>query len=59
MITTKVSDDGHFIVIDGGLHIDRSVFDALAAWAEPKGLPVQDAIQLAIIFFTEAKRNEN
>jgi hypothetical protein len=57
-LTTKVSESGHFIVIDG-LHIDRSVFDALAAWAEPKGLPVQDAIQLAIIFFTDAKRNEN
>lgn len=44
---------GRFAVING-LHLDRSVVEALAAWAESRGLSIQDAIQIALCYFNDA-----
>jgi len=46
MATTRVSDCGRFVVIER-LHLDRRIFDGLRTWASPRGLPLQDALQLA------------
>lgn len=43
---------GRFLVLYA-LHVDRDTLDALLRWAEPRGLSAQDAIQLAILHFTE------
>jgi len=48
----KLSPCGRFLVLDG-LHIDREVLGALARWSDRRGLRIQDAVQLAILFFTE------
>lgn len=43
-----------FVVVDG-LHVDRTVFAVLEAWAAERGVSVQDAIQLAICFFNDLR----
>ncbi|MBK6514340.1 MAG: hypothetical protein IPG04_09530 [Polyangiaceae bacterium] len=48
----KLSACGRFVVLDD-LHIDREVFSALRRWSERRGLRAQDAVQLAIVAFTE------
>jgi hypothetical protein len=44
---------GRFFVLDP-LHVGREVLSTLAAWATERHLSVQDAVQLAIVAFTEA-----
>lgn len=48
----KLSPCGRFVVLDG-LHLDRDVARALDAWASPRGLSLQDAVQLAALAFVE------
>lgn len=52
MTPTTVSNCGRFVVIDA-LHVDRSVFEALARWATDHGLGIQDAIQVALCAFND------
>ncbi len=53
MAHTKVSECGRFVVVDA-LHVDRAVFETLSAWAQARGLRVQDAIQIAVCAFNDA-----
>ena len=46
-LTTRPSRCGRFVVVDE-LYLDRTVFDALTAWALERRMRVQDAIQLAL-----------
>lgn len=50
--TVRLTNCNRFAILDS-LYIDREVLEALAAWAKQRGLRVQDAVQLAIISFTE------
>lgn len=43
---------GRFVVFSA-LHLDRELVAGLANWSEARGMTVQDAIQLAVAFFTE------
>ena len=44
---------GRFFVLDP-LHVDRDVMMTLAAWASLNRLSIQDAVQLALVVFTDA-----
>jgi hypothetical protein len=48
----KLSACGRFVVLEG-LYVDRKVLESLASWGAGHGLPVQDAIQVAICAFNE------
>lgn len=48
----KPSPCGRFLVLEA-LHLDSEILGALARWGERRGLRLQDAIQLAVVFFTE------
>lgn len=48
-----VSECGRFVVIKE-LHLDRKVFDALARWAEERGIGIQDAVQIALCSFNDS-----
>ena len=48
----KLSACGRFVVLEG-LHIDHRVLESLASWGTERGLPVQDAIQVAICAFND------
>jgi hypothetical protein len=48
----KLSNCGRFVVLEA-LHLDREVLGLLAAWAEARGIGLQDAIQLAVVGFVD------
>lgn len=48
----KVSPCGRFTVLDA-LYLDREVLLELTSWAAPRGLGLQDAVQLAVLSFVE------
>ncbi len=52
MASTRVSACQRFVVIDG-LHVDRTIYAALEAWAAAREVSIQHAIQLAICAFSD------
>jgi hypothetical protein len=48
----RLSPCHRFVVLDD-VHVDREVVFALATWSAHHGMPVQDAIQFALLSFSE------
>jgi hypothetical protein len=57
MMPAKLSPCGRFVVLDG-LHLDRTLFEALSQWAAEHQLRLQDAIQLALCIFREGAADQ-
>jgi hypothetical protein len=55
-VRLTLSECRRFVVADA-LHVDREVFETLAAWAAEHHLGVQDAIQLALCAFNDNAQN--
>jgi len=51
-VRLSLSECRRFVVADA-LHVDREVFETLAAWAAEHHLSMQDAIQLALCAFND------
>lgn len=52
-VVMQLSPCGRFLVLDA-LHVDRDVMMTFAAWATLNRLTIQDAVQLALVVFTDA-----
>lgn len=48
-----MSTCGRFVILET-LHLDREVMSSLAAWSALYGVTIQDAVQIAILAFTDA-----
>ncbi len=49
------SDTPDRFVLLAPLHLDRTALADLVAWAEPQGLTLENAIQLAVCLFNERR----
>jgi hypothetical protein len=55
-VRVTLSECRRFVVVDA-IHVDREVFETLAAWAVERDLGIQDALQLALCAFNDSTQS--